>query len=265
LSSALKGLPSSYKDEVLTAAKEFSKGDEEVNAKLEALLGKDKKRSEDFKNESSRMYWNKFFSGMAQAAAEPGQSGIRGIIGTAAKSAGKLPEYESELRKQQDQYDLLAEKNEVDNLKYKVALKDRNFDKALNLEKAIKDNQFQMQQLQQQATDSANRMNLGMAQLAQSGRQHEGMLEVYKQRIKATEGANKFRMAGIEAKVMPMFQSDPNTRKLAKQLEDKYGKNWQSQPGPQAEYYRFYETFKARAIPSLVAESESSIPSSYDL
>jgi hypothetical protein len=168
-------------------------------------------------------------------------------------------------RKEQNQYDMLLEKNTVDNLKYKVALKDRNFDRAANLQKAIKDNQFQMQQLQQQATDSANRMNLGMAQLAQSGRQHEGMLEIYKQRIKATEGANKFRMAGIEAKVMPMFQSDPNTRKLAKQLEDKYGKNWQSQPGPQAEYYRSYETFKARAIPSLVAESESSIPFSSDL
>jgi hypothetical protein len=264
LSSALKGLPSSYKDEVLAAAKEFSKGDEEVNAKLESLLGKDKKRSEDFKNESSRMYWNKFFAGMAQAGAEPGQSGLRGIVGTAAKSAGRMPEYESELRKEQNQYDMLLEKNEVDNLKYKVALKDRNFDRAANLQKAIKDNQFQMQQLQQQAADSASRIQLSREQLAQTGKYQQGMLDMYGKRADAMVGANKVRMAGMEAKVMPMFQNDPNTRKLAKQLEDQYGKNWQSQPGPQAEYYRSYEIFKARTMPSLVAESESNIPYSSD-
>jgi hypothetical protein len=264
LSSALKGLPSSYKDEVLAAAKEFSKGDEEINDKLEALLGKDKKRSEDFKNESSRMYWNKFFAGMAQAGAEPGQSGLRGIIGTAAKSAGKMPEYESELRKEQNQYDMLLEKNTVDNLKYKVALKDRNFDRAASLQKAIKDNQFQMQQLQQQAADSASRIQLSREQMAQTGKYQEGMLDIYGKRADAMVGANKVRMAGMEAKVMPMFQNDPNTRKLAKQLEDQYGKNWQSQPGPQAEYYRSYEIFKARTMPSLVAESESNIPYSSD-
>jgi len=264
LSSALKGLPSSYKDEVLAAAKEFSKGDEEINDKLEALLGKDKKRSEDFKNESSRMYWNKFFAGMAQAGAEPGQSGLRGIIGTAAKSAGKMPEYESELRKEQNQYDMLLEKNTVDNLKYKVALKDRNFDRAASLQKAIKDNQFQMQQLQQQAADSASRIQLSREQMGKTEKYQQGMLDMYGKRADAMVGANKVRMAGMEAKVMPMFQNDPNTRKLAKQLEDRYGKNWQSQPGPQAEYYRSYEIFKARTMPSLVAESESNIPYSSD-
>jgi hypothetical protein len=255
LSSALKGLPSSYKDEVLAAAKEFSKGDEEVNAKLEELLGKDKKRSEDFKNESSRMYLNKFFSGMAQAAAEPGQSGIRGIIGTAAKSAGKLPEYESELRKEQNQYDMLLEKNTVDNLKYKVALKDRNFDRAANLQKAIKDNQYQMQHLQQQAAATAAHTQLGMAQLEETKGYHQMMGDVYKGKNKALEGANRVRLAGMEAKVMPLFQNDPNTRKLAKQLEDQYGKNWQSQDKPQREYWSAYQTFKARTMPSLAAES----------
>ena len=255
LSSALKGLPSSYKDEVLAAAKEFSKGDEEINAKLEELLGKDKKRSEDFKNESSRMYWNKFFAGMAQAGAEPGQSGLRGIMGTAAKSAGKMPEYESELRKEQNQYDMLLEKNTVDNLKYKVALKDRNFDRAASLQKAIKDNQYQMAQLQQQAADSSSRIQLSREQMAQTGRHNEGMLDIYRGRNEALKDANKARLAGMEAKIMPMFQNDPNTRKLAKQLEDQYGKNWQSQPGPQADYYRAYETFKARTMPSLAAES----------
>lgn len=265
LTSALRNAPSSYKDEVLAAAKEFSKGDEEVNAKLEELLGKDKKRSEDFKNDSSRMYLNQLFSGIAKAASKPGEKGFRGVMTAVSESAGNMPEYEATLRKQQDQYDMLLEKNTVDNLKYKVALKDRNFDKALGLEKAIKDNQFQMQQLQQQAADNAARIQLGMAQLAQSGRHHEGMLDIYKQRIKATEGANRARLAGMEAKVMPLFQSDPNTRKLAKQLEDQYGKNWQSQPGPQQQYWGAYQTFKARTMPSLVAESESNIPSNYDL
>lgn len=264
LSSALKGLPSSYKDEVLAAAKEFSKGDEEVNAKLEALLGKDKKRSEDFKNESSRMYWNRFFANVAQAGAEPGQSGARGIMGAVAKSAGKMPEYETELRKEQNQYDLLAEKNEVDNLKYKVALKDRNFDRAASLQKAIKDNQYQMAQLQQQAADSASRIQLSREQMAQTGRYQEGMLDMYKGRNEAVQSANKVRMAGMEAKVMPLFQNDPQTRKLAKQLEDQYGKNWQSQPGPQAQYWSAYQTFKARTMPSLAAESESNIPYSTD-
>ena len=264
LSSALKGLPSSYKDEVLAAAKEFSKGDEEVNAKLEELLGKDKKRSEDFKNESSRMYLNKFFSGMAQASGEPGQAGARGIMTAISKSAGKLPEYESELRKEQNQYDMLLEKNTVDNLKYKVALKDRNFDRAASLQKAIKDNQFQMQQLQQQAADSASRIQLSREQLAQTGRHNEGMLDIYRDKNKALEGANRVRLAGMEAKVMPMFQNDPNTRKLAKQLEDQYGKNWQSQDKPQREYWSAYQTFKARTMPSLVAESESNIPYSSD-
>jgi len=265
LSSALKGLPSSYKDEVLAAAKEFSKGDEEVNAKLEALLGKDKKRSEDFKNDSSRMYWNKFFANMAQAGAEPGQSGIRGVIGTVAKSAGKMPEYEADLRKQQDQYDMLLEKNETDNLKYKVALKDRNFEKAAGLQKAIKDNQYQMAHLQQQGAATAAHTQLAREQMAQTGRYQEGMLDMYGKRADAMVGANKVRMAGIEAKVMPLFQNDPNTRKLAKELEDRYGKNWQSQDKPQREYWGAYQTFKARTMPSLVAESESNIPSNYDL
>lgn len=263
--SALKGLPSSYKDEVLAAAKEFSKGDEEVNKKLDDLLGKDKKRSEDFKNDSSRMYWNNFFSGIAKAGAEPGQSGGRGIMTAISKSAGNMPEYEATLRKQQDQYDMLAEKNEVDNLKYKVALKDRNFDKALGLEKAIKDNQFQMQQLQQQAAATAAHSKLAMAQLEQTGRYQQGMLDVYGKRADAMAGANKARMAAAEAKVMPLFQSDPNTRKLAKQLEDLHGKNWQSQPGPQQTYWNAYQTFKARTMPSLVEPSASSIPYSDDL
>jgi hypothetical protein len=263
--SALKGLPSSYKDDVLAAAKEFSKGDEEVNKKLEELLGKDKKRSEDFKNDSSRMYWNKFFAGMAQAGAEPGESGLRGIVGTAAKSAGKMPEYEADLRKQQDQYDLLAEKNEVDNLKYKVALKDRNFDKALGLEKAIKDNQFQMQQLQQQAADSAARIQLSREQLQETKGYHQMMGDIYKGKNEALKEANKAKLAGMEAKVMPLFQSDPNTRKLAKQLEDQFGKNWQSQPGPQQTYWNAYQTFKARTMPSLMSESGSGIPYSDDL
>jgi hypothetical protein len=263
--SALKGLPSSYKDEVLAAAKEFSKGDEDVNKKLEELLGKDKKRSEDFKNDSSRMYWNQFFSGIAKAGAEPGQAGGRGIMTAISKSAGNMPEYEATLRKQQDQYDLLAEKNEVDNLKYKVALKDRNFDKALGLEKAIKDNQYQMAHLQQQAAATSAHTKLGLAQLEEAGKYHQGMIDMYKGRVGAMEGANKARMAQAEAKVMPLFQSDPNTRKLAKQLEDQYGKNWQSQPGPQQQYWSAYQTFKARTMPSLVDPSAGSIPYSDDL
>jgi hypothetical protein len=265
LSTAIKGLPSSYKDEVLAAAKEFSKGDEEVNAKLEALLGKDKKRSEDFKSESSRMYWNQFFSGIAKAASKPGPSGLSGVMTAVSESAGNMPEYEATLRKQQDQYDMLAEKNEVDNLKYKVALKDRNFDKALGLEKAIKDNQYQMAHLQQQGAATAAHMKLGLAQLEETKGYHQMMGDVYKDKNEALKGANKARLAGMEAKVMPLFQSDPNTRKLARQLEEQYGKNWQQQPGPQQQYWSAYQTFKARTMPSLVAESESGIPSNYDL
>jgi hypothetical protein len=79
------------------------------------------------------------------------------------------------------------------------------------------------------------------------------------------KGANKVKLAGMEAKVMPLFQSDPNTRKLAKQLEEQYGKNWQSQPGPQQQYWSAYQTFKARTMPSLMAESDSSIPYSDSL
>ena len=263
--SALKGLPSSYKDEVLAAAKEFSKGDDEVNKKLEELLGKDKKRSEDFKNESSRMYWNQFFSGIAKESAKPGQAGGRGVMTAISGAAGNMPEYEATLRKQQDQYDMLAEKNEVDNLKYKVALKDRNFDKALGLEKAIKDNQYQMAHLQQQAAATSAHTKLGLAQLEEAGKYHQGMIDVYGKRAEAMQGANKARMAQAEAKVMPLFQSDPNTRKLAKQLEDQYGKNWQSQPGPQQQYWSAYQTFKARTMPSLVDPSAGSIPYSDDL
>jgi hypothetical protein len=263
--SALKGLPSSYKDEVLAAAKEFSKGDEDVNKKLEDLLGKDKKRSEDFKNDSSRMYWNQFFSGIAKAGAEPGQAGGRGIMTAISKSAGNMPEYEATLRKQQDQYDLLAEKNEVDNLKYKVALKDRNFDKALGLEKAIKDNQYQMQHLQQQAAATAAHTKLGLAQLEETKGYHQMLGDVYGKRAEAMQGANKARMAQAEAKVMPLFQNDPNTRKLAKELEDLHGKNWQQNPNAQAQYWSAYQTFKARTMPSLVEESKSTIPSSDDL
>ena len=265
LSAALKGLPTSYKEQVLASAKELGAGDKEVIDKLEKMLGKDKKRSEDFKNESSRMYWNKFFSNMAKESAKGGPSGLLGITTAAAAAAGDMPEYEGQLRKEQAQYDLLAEKNEVDTLKYKIALKDKRFDDALGLEKAIRDNQFHMAQLQQQAADSASRTKLGMAQLAQTGKYQQGMLDVYKDKNEALKGANKARLAGMEAKVMPLFQADPNTRKLAKQLEEQYGKNWQSQPGPQQQYWSAYQTFKARTMPSLAAESASSVPYSDDL
>jgi hypothetical protein len=160
---------------------------------------------------------------------------------------------------------MLDEKNEVDNLKYKVALKDRNFDKALGLEKAIKDNQYQMAHLQQQAAATSAHTKLGLAQLEEAGKYHQGMIDVYGKRAEAMQGANKARMAQAEAKVMPLFQSDPNTRKLAKQLEDQYGKNWQSQPGPQQQYWSAYQTFKARTMPSLVDPSAGSIPYSDDL
>jgi hypothetical protein len=265
LSAALKGLPTSYKEQVLASAKELGAGDKEVIDELEKMLGKDKKRSEDFKSESSRMYWNKFFSNMAKESAKGGPSGFLGITTAAAAAAGDMPEYESQLRKEQTQYDLLAEKNKVDTLKYKIALKDKRFDDALGLEKAIRDNQFNMAQLQRQAADSASRTKLGMAQLEQTGRYQQGMLDVYKGKNEASQAANKVRLAGMEAKVMPLFQSDPNTRKLAKQLEEQYGKNWQSQPGPQQQYWSAYQTFKARTMPSLMAESDSSIPYSDSL
>ena len=265
LSAALKGLPTSYKEQVLASAKELGAGDKEVIDELEKMLGKDKKRSEDFKSESSRMYWNKFFSNMAKESAKGGPSGFLGITTAAAAAAGDMPEYESQLRKEQTQYDLLADKNKVDTLKYKIALKDKRFDDALGLEKAIRDNQFHMAQLQQQAADSASRTKLGLMQLAKSEKYQQGMLDVYKDKNEALKGANKARLAGMEAKVMPLFQSDPNTRKLAKQLEEQYGKNWQSQPGPQQQYWSAYQTFKARTMPSLMAESDSSIPYSDSL
>jgi hypothetical protein len=265
LSAALKGLPTSYKEQVLASAKELGADDKEVIDKLEKMLGKDKKRSEDFKNESSRMYWNKFFSNMAKESAKGGPSGLLGITTAAAAAAGDMPEYEGQLRKEQAQYDLLAEKNEVDTLKYKIALKDKRFDDALGLEKAIRDNQFNMAQLQRQAADSASRTKLDMARLEQTGKYQQGMLDMYGKRADAMVGANKVKLAGMEAKVMPLFQSDPNTRKLAKQLEEQYGKNWQSQPGPQQQYWSAYQTFKARTMPSLMAESDSGIPYSDSL
>ena len=265
LSSALKGLPSSYKDEVLAAAKEFSKGDEEVNAKLEALLGRDKKRSEDFKNESSRMYWNKFFGNMAKESSKGGPGGLLGITTAASAAIGDMPEYEAQLRKQQDAYDMLAEKNEVDNLKYKVALKDRNFDKALGLEKAIKDNQYQMAHLQQQAAATAAHTKLGLAQLAETHGYHQMLGDVYGKRAEAMQGANKARLAMAEAKVMPMFQADRGARELAASLRKQYGDNWQQQPEPQRMYQSYYNSFKAKALPSLVSEGTGGVQSADDL
>ena len=160
---------------------------------------------------------------------------------------------------------MLSEKNEIDNLKYKQALKDRNFDKALGLEKAIKDNQYQMEHLRQQAAATAAHTKLGLAQLEETKSYHKMLGDVYGKRAEAMQGANKARLAAAEAKVMPMFQADPNTRKLAKQLEDQYGKNWQQQPGPQQQYWNAFQTFKARTMPSLVDESTSTIPYSDDL
>jgi hypothetical protein len=135
----------------------------------------------------------------------------------------------------------------------------------LGLEKAIKENQYQMAHLQQQAAATSAHTQLGLAQLAEQKDYHKMIGDYYQGRVGAMEGANKARMAQAEAKVMPLFQADPNVRKLAKQLEDQYGKNWQQQPGPSAQYYRAYEAFKARTMPSLVEPSASSIPYSDDL
>lgn len=266
LSSALKGMPSSYKDEVLAAAKEFSKGDEEVNAKLESLLGKDKKRSEDFKNESSRMYWNQFFSNIAKESAKPGQAGGRGVMTAISGAAGNMPEYEATLRKQQDQYDMLLEKNTIDNLKYKVALKDRNFDRAMSLEKNIKDNEYQMKHLQQQAAATAAHTQLGLAQLEETKGYHKMMGDYYQGRVGAMEGQNRSRMAMAEAKVMPMFQNDRTARDMNAKFTRDYGPNWQqTQPELQRQYLQYYNAFKARALPSLMAEGAGGVQSAESL
>ena len=265
LSSALKGMPSSYKDEVYKSAQELGVKDKEVLNELDKMLGKDTKRSEDFKNESSRMYWNKFFAGVAKAGAKPGQKGGRGVMTAISEAAGDMPDYEAVLRKQQDQYDMLAEKNKVDTLKYKVALQDKRFDDALGLQKAVKDNQYQMAHLQQQAAATAAHTKLGLAQLAEQHGYHQMLGDVYGKRAEAMEGANKARLAMAEAKVMPMFQADRGARELAAALRKQYGDNWQTQPEPQRQYQSYYNSFKAKALPSLMSEGAGSVQSADEL
>jgi len=51
---------------------------------------------------------------------------------------------------------------------------------------------------------------------------------------------------------------------LAKQLESKYGKNWEKQSEPQQEYQNYFNKFKAMHLPSLV-ESGGGIPNNFEL
>ena len=216
---------------------------------LDKLANKFSGRSEEIKQQGLGRALAEFGFKWAQSAARPGSR----FIGSAAEAS---PVIGSSLAKTQE-LQQAAEDNqqriEITMQQARIAQKQGNRVLAAQLTQHLQALQLQGKQLEQQYA-------LGMAQIGAMDRRTAATTEMYTSRSKAA-------IAAAEAKLMPMFQQDRGAKDLAKQLESKYGKNWQQQPEPQREYQNYFNKFKAMAMPSLISGSggAGNIPYSDDL
>jgi len=209
---------------------------------LDKLASKLSGRSDQIKQEGLGRALAEFGFKWAQSASRPGSR----FIGSAAEAA---PAISTSLAKTQEAMQA-AEDNqqriEIAMQQAKIASKQGNRALAAQLTQHAN-----MLALQNKQIEQAGR--LGMAQIASIDKYRDTMANVQENRSKAA-------IIAAEAKVIPLFQNDRGAKDLAKQLESKYGKNWQQQVEPQTQYQNYFKRFKAMHLPSLMPESGGDIP-----
>jgi len=215
---------------------------------LDKLANKLSGRSDQIKQEGLGRALAEFGFKWAQSASRPGSR----FIGSAAEAA---PSISTSLAKTQEAMQA-AEDNqqriEIAMQQAKIASKQGNRALAAQLTQHAN-----MLALQEKQINQAG--ELGRAQIASIDKYRDTMANVQENRSKAA-------MIAAEAKVIPLFQNDRGAKDLAKQLESKYGKNWQQQVEPQTQYQNYFKRFKAMHLPSLIESgSAGNIPYSNDL
>jgi hypothetical protein len=208
---------------------------------LNTLANKLSGRSNQIKQEGLGRALAEFGFKWAQSASRPGSR----FIGSAAEAA---PAISASLAKTQEAMQA-AEDNqqriEIAMQQAKIASKQGNRALAAQLTQHANMLALQNKQINQAG-------ELGRAQIASIDKYRDTMANVQANRSKAA-------IIAAEAKVIPLFQNDRGAKDLAKQLESKYGKNWQQQSDPQIQYQNYFNKFKAMHLPSLV-ESGGGIP-----
>jgi hypothetical protein len=201
---------------------------------LDKLANKLSGRSEQIKQEGLGRALAEFGFKWAQSASRPGAR----FLGSAAEAS---PVIGASLAKTQEAMQA-AEDNqqriEIAMQQAKIASKQGNRALAAQLTQHANMLALQNKQIEQAG-------ELGRAQIASIDKYRDTMANVQENRSKAA-------MIAAEAKVIPMFQNDRGAKDLAKQLESKYGKNWQQQVEPQTQYQNYFKRFKAMHLPSLV-------------
>ena len=216
---------------------------------LEKLASKHSGRSDQIKQEGLGRALAEFGFRWAQSAAKPGSR----FFGSAAEASPAISASLAKTQELQQAAEDNQQRIEITMQQARIAQKQGNRVLAAQLTQHLQALQLQGKQLEQQYA-------LGMAQIGAMDRRTAATTEMYTSRSKAA-------IAAAEAKLMPMFQQDRGAKDLAKQLESKYGKNWQQQPEPQREYQNYFNKFKAMAMPSLISGSggAGNIPYSDDL
>jgi hypothetical protein len=208
---------------------------------LNTLANKLSGRSNQIKQEGLGRALAEFGFKWAQSASRPGSR----FIGSAAEAA---PAISTSLAKTQEAMQA-AEDNqqriEIAMQQAKIASKQGNRALAAQLTQHANMLALQNKQIEQAGA-------LGRAQIASIDKYRDTMAGVQANRSKAA-------MVAAEAKVIPLFQNSKGARDLAKQLESKYGKNWEQQSDPQIQYQNYFNKFKAMHLPSLI-ESGGGIP-----
>ena len=208
---------------------------------LNTLANKLSGRSNQIKQEGLGRALAEFGFKWAQSASRPGSR----FLSSAAEAS---PAISTSLAKTQEAMQL-AEDNqqriEIAMQQAKIASKQGNRALAAQLTQHANMLALQNKQIEQAGV-------LGRAQIASIDKYRDTMANVQANRSKAA-------IIAAEAKVIPLFQNDRGAKDLAKQLESKYGKNWQQQSDPQIQYQNYFNKFKAMHLPSLV-ESGGGIP-----
>jgi hypothetical protein len=211
---------------------------------LNTLANKLSGRSNQIKQEGLGRALAEFGFKWAQSASRPGSR----FLSSAAEAS---PAISTSLAKTQEAMQL-AEDNqqriEIAMQQAKIASKQGNRALAAQLTQHANMLALQNKQIEQAGV-------LGRAQIASIDKYRDTMANVQANRSKAA-------IIAAEAKVIPLFQNDRGAKDLAKQLESKYGKNWQQQSDPQIQYQNYFNKFKAMHLPSLV-ESGGGIPYRY--
>jgi hypothetical protein len=207
-----------------------SKGDMDT---LNKLMEKSAGRSKEIKDKGFGKALAEFGFQMAANAAEPGQTGNKGLSGVLRSAAKASPTLAASISKTNE----LAQAADDNQQKLAIAMRQfemaqRKGDNATALGFAAQIRQFQQvdkqiavqrEQLDVQRQQYASQAGLGAAQLAQKERQFDSLMD-YRNKAAGAQGlAAQARMADVRRRATLDFDNNPrNTRKEA-ELIQQYG------------------------------------------